>query len=129
MNFRIWRQLHRPFSSRVMSSQESIARLAEPLRKLVLLATKDDDSAIFGTSEQDAAEVETWIDKASKADIVDAKNIKVEYRVLSRSKTRILILCKALDTYLVSRTFLVSNYLTAADVAVYGALHPTIVCL
>jgi aminoacyl tRNA synthase complex-interacting multifunctional protein 1 len=34
---------------------------------------------------------------------------------------------KSLDAHLVSRTFLVSNYLTAADVAVYGALHPVIV--
>ena len=36
---------------------------------------------------------------------------------------------KSLDSHLVSRTFLVSNYLTAADVAVYGALHPVIVSL
>jgi aminoacyl tRNA synthase complex-interacting multifunctional protein 1 len=33
-----------------------------------------------------------------------------------------------LDSHLVPRTYLVSNYLTAADVALYGALHPVIVC-
>lgn len=34
---------------------------------------------------------------------------------------------QSLDTHLVPRTYLVSNYLTAADVAVYGALRPTFV--
>jgi aminoacyl tRNA synthase complex-interacting multifunctional protein 1 len=34
-----------------------------------------------------------------------------------------------LDSQLVPRTYIVSNYLTAADVALYGALHPVIVCL
>ncbi|KAF8502533.1 hypothetical protein JB92DRAFT_2973261 [Gautieria morchelliformis] len=91
-----------------MSSQELIHRLAEPLRSLVLSVTKNADSTVFGTSEQDAADVVTWLEKASKADIVDQSSIK------------------SLDAHLVSRTFLVSNYLTAADVAVYGALHPVI---
>ena len=61
-----------------MYSQESIGRLAEPLRNLVLSATKNAESSIFGASDQDAAEVKTWIEKASKADIVDGKSIKVE---------------------------------------------------
>jgi hypothetical protein len=34
---------------------------------------------------------------------------------------------QALDFYLISRTFLVSNYLTVADVVMYAALHPIIV--
>jgi aminoacyl tRNA synthase complex-interacting multifunctional protein 1 len=34
---------------------------------------------------------------------------------------------QTLDTQLVPRTYLVNNYLTAADVALYGALHPTLV--
>ena len=34
---------------------------------------------------------------------------------------------QSLDTHLVPRTYLVSNYLTAADVAVYGALRPIFV--
>lgn len=32
-----------------------------------------------------------------------------------------------LDATLTPKTYLVNNYLTAADVALYGALHPTIV--
>ena len=35
---------------------------------------------------------------------------------------------QSLDAYLVPRTYLVGNYLTAADVAVYGALQPIFVC-
>ena len=34
-----------------------------------------------------------------------------------------------LEASLVPRTYLVSNYFTAADVALYGALHPSLVCL
>jgi len=34
-----------------------------------------------------------------------------------------------LESVLVPRTYIVSNYLTAADVALYGALHPTLVFL
>jgi hypothetical protein len=67
-----------------MSSQELIHRLTGPLRSLVLSATKDTDSTVFGTSEQDAAEVITWVEKASKADIVDQSSIKVEWRLFPR---------------------------------------------
>ena len=34
-----------------------------------------------------------------------------------------------LEASLVPRTYLVANYFTAADVALYGALHPVVVCL
>jgi glutathione S-transferase len=34
---------------------------------------------------------------------------------------------QSLDSHLVPRTYLVSNYLTAADIAVYGALRPIFV--
>lgn len=34
-----------------------------------------------------------------------------------------------MESVLVPRTYIVSNYLTTADVALYGALHPTLVCL
>ena len=34
-----------------------------------------------------------------------------------------------LEASLIPRTYLVSNYFTAADVALYGALHPSLVCL
>ena len=34
---------------------------------------------------------------------------------------------QSLDSHLVPRTYLVNNYLTAADVAVYGALRPIFV--
>lgn len=33
-----------------------------------------------------------------------------------------------LDAQLLSRTYIVNNYLTAADIALYGALHPILVC-
>jgi aminoacyl tRNA synthase complex-interacting multifunctional protein 1 len=37
------------------------------------------------------------------------------------------VLLQDLETQLVPRTYIVSNYLTAADVALYGALHPVFV--
>ncbi|KAF8526237.1 nucleic acid-binding protein [Hysterangium stoloniferum] len=91
-----------------MASPEILARLSEPVRRLVLAATRDAGSSVFGGSEKDAAEVKTWIEKTSEFDLAQAEWIK------------------ALDSHLLSRTFLVSNYLTAADVAVYGTLHSTI---
>lgn len=38
-------------------------------------------------------------------------------------------IAQELDTQLTPRTYLVSNYLTAADVALYGALHPVLVSI
>ena len=35
--------------------------------------------------------------------------------------------CQDLDSLLVPKTYLATNYLTAADVACYGSLHPMFV--
>jgi aminoacyl tRNA synthase complex-interacting multifunctional protein 1 len=114
-----------------MSFQEVVRLLPEPSRNLVLAAAKDVDagpSTMYGASEKDAAEMKTWIEKASKPDEVFESNIKVECENYLDLEAKVLIFIKSLDAHLVSRTFLVSNYLTAADVAIYGALHPFIVC-
>ncbi|KIM89347.1 hypothetical protein PILCRDRAFT_95219 [Piloderma croceum F 1598] len=81
----------------------SVLKLASPLKDLVLGATPE-----LGKSDQDKAEVAGWIEKVIQGDIVKPTGVK------------------ELDSQLVPRTYIVSNYLTAADVALYGALHPVI---
>ncbi|ETW81567.1 hypothetical protein HETIRDRAFT_318800 [Heterobasidion irregulare TC 32-1] len=89
-----------------MSSAAAVSKLQSPLRDLVLGATQD-GSQDFGKSEKDKTEVTGWIEKVAQGDIVKPEALK------------------DLDAQLVPLTYVVSNYLTAADVAVYGALHPT----
>jgi len=60
-----------------MSTKGIVNRLSEPVRSLVLSATKDAGSSVFGASEKDEAEVQEWIEKASNPSVVDASGIKV----------------------------------------------------
>ncbi|OCH91862.1 nucleic acid-binding protein [Obba rivulosa] len=88
-----------------MSTETAVLKLQTPLRDLVTGAVQD-SSADFGKSEQDKAEVAAWIEKVAQGQIPKPEGLK------------------DLDTELTPRTYLVSNYFTAADVALYGALHP-----
>ncbi|KZT73811.1 nucleic acid-binding protein [Daedalea quercina L-15889] len=88
-----------------MASTAALAKLPVALRDLVTNATVD-GSSDFGKSEKDKAEVTEWIDKIAVGEIVRPQNLK------------------DLDGQLTPRTYLVSNYYTVADTALYGALHP-----
>ncbi|KAJ7505334.1 hypothetical protein B0H11DRAFT_2339684 [Mycena galericulata] len=90
-----------------MDLKSTVAKLGFPLKDLVLSATQN-GSLHVGKQEKDQREVIEWIAKIEQGDLVKEAGLKT------------------LDTQLVPRTFLVSNYLTAADIALYGALHPTI---
>lgn len=78
-----------------------VSKLSSPLKDLVLGAKPN-----FGKSDQDKAEISDLIEKVSQGDIVKPEGVK------------------DLDAQLLSRTYIVNNYLTAADIALYGALHP-----
>ncbi|KAL5486020.1 ARC1_1 [Sanghuangporus weigelae] len=88
-----------------MASNAVISALSSPLRDLVVAASPRDED--FGVNEKDKAEVSEWISKVAQGNIVQPSAMR------------------DLDTTLTPKTYLVSNYLTAADVALYGALHPT----
>ncbi|KAI0372123.1 nucleic acid-binding protein [Pilatotrama ljubarskyi] len=90
-----------------MSASAALTKLPSPLRDLVVGAAQD-GSEDFGKSEKDKAEVADWIDKVARGDVAKPDNFK------------------DLEATLVPRTYLVSNYFTAADVALYGALHPVL---
>lgn len=93
-----------------MSGTSAVAGLHPPLRDLVLGAvTQQDGSEAFGKSEADKTSVAEWIGKVSSGEVGNAESLQ------------------DLDKILTSRTYLASNYLTAADVALYGALHPIFV--
>ncbi|EPT05209.1 hypothetical protein FOMPIDRAFT_1111941 [Fomitopsis schrenkii] len=88
-----------------MASTAALTKLPVPLRDLVANAASD-GSSDFGKSEKDTAEVTQWIEKIAEGSVAKPENLK------------------DLDGQLTLRTYLVSNYYTAADVALYGALHP-----
>lgn len=122
MHFRV-PPVHKPCTN--MSTQ-TLDRLSDTVRKLVLVATKDAGSSIFGVSEKDEIQVQEWIEKIADGSITEDSNLKVlhfppPFIVVNLSCRQVL------DSHLISRTFLVSNYLTAADIALYGTLHPVLV--
>ncbi|KAG1748618.1 hypothetical protein EDB19DRAFT_1893712 [Suillus lakei] len=80
-----------------MSYESSVSRLPSPLKDLVV-----NSQVNVGKTEADKAEVAQWIGKVAEGEVA----------------------LPDLETQLVPRTYIVSNYLTAADVALYGALHP-----
>jgi aminoacyl tRNA synthase complex-interacting multifunctional protein 1 len=80
-----------------MSYESSISKLPSPLKDLVATSQAD-----VGKTEADKAEVAQWIEKIAEGEVA----------------------LPDLETQLIPRTYVVSNYLTAADVALYGALHP-----
>ncbi|KDQ06793.1 hypothetical protein BOTBODRAFT_39333 [Botryobasidium botryosum FD-172 SS1] len=82
-----------------------LERLAPALRDMVLAATGSHNNAL-GHSDSDKKDVEEWIVKATAVDL--------------RNDTYL----KQLDEVLQSKTYLVGSELTAADVALYGSLHP-----
>jgi aminoacyl tRNA synthase complex-interacting multifunctional protein 1 len=103
-------------------SDPSISKLASPLKDLVLGATLE-----YGKSDKDKAEVAEWIEKVAQGDIVKPTGVMVCMRSPT-AKFNNQTLSQDLNVQLVPRTYIVSNYLTAADVALYGALHPVLVC-
>ncbi|KAK0464535.1 uncharacterized protein EV420DRAFT_1263780 [Desarmillaria tabescens] len=89
-----------------MSFADSVSKLNGSVKDLVL-STTNNDASLLGQTDVDKIEVTGWIEKVGQGDLVKEENFK------------------NLDTELVPRTYIVKNYLTAADVALYGALHPT----
>ncbi|KAH7928395.1 nucleic acid-binding protein [Leucogyrophana mollusca] len=86
-----------------MSYEASVSKLPSPLKDLVENSRED-----VGKTDADKAEVVSWIEKVALGDVVKPEALT------------------DLDAQLIPRTYVVSNYLTAADVALYGALHPTL---
>ncbi|EJD50712.1 nucleic acid-binding protein [Auricularia subglabra TFB-10046 SS5] len=86
--------------------QQTISKLPENVRQVVLTATKGQASS--GSTPKDEAAVNEWLEKvaATKYDSDDT--------------------LKALNSDLTSRTFLVADEFTAADAALYASLHPVV---
>ncbi|KAL1748557.1 hypothetical protein HDZ31DRAFT_29356 [Schizophyllum fasciatum] len=79
--------------------------LQAPLKDLVLNVDAPDYA---GRTEKDKAEVAQWVERVAKGELAKEADLKT------------------LNTTLTPRTFAVANSLTAADVALYGALHPVL---
>jgi len=92
---------------RKMSLQSAISKLRPPVRDLVLSVTRDGQE-LGGQNEADEKEVIGWIERTSLGSLVNENNLK------------------DLDTLLIPKTYIATSYVTAADVALYGELHPFI---
>jgi hypothetical protein len=90
---------------RTMSLTASHPNLPERVRALI---DKVQLASSKGTSEKDQAAIDGWLTRLSSG-AETASDLK------------------SIDNELLPRTYLVSNQLTVADVALYGVLHPTIV--
>jgi aminoacyl tRNA synthase complex-interacting multifunctional protein 1 len=111
----------RAFYSRSMSYNDSIAKLPTPLRDLVASAIKH-----HSVNTEEKVEVSQWIDKVAAGEVGKAKGLKVS-PVRPSNESYKLYYVQDLDSQLTPRTFVVDNVLTPADIAIYGALHPTVV--
>ncbi|EJU03255.1 nucleic acid-binding protein [Dacryopinax primogenitus] len=87
-----------------MSAQAMLGNLPHGLREVVEKASEGDN--YFGRTEKDKGEVVEWTTKVSQGAVSSGDGLKT------------------LESTLTSRTFLVGNELTAADVAVYASLYP-----
>ncbi|KDR82682.1 hypothetical protein GALMADRAFT_238170 [Galerina marginata CBS 339.88] len=88
-----------------MALQSAISKLRSPVRDLVVSVTRDGQE-LGGQNEADQKEVIRWIEKTSLGNLVNQNNLK------------------DLDTLLIPKTYIATGYVTAADVALYGELHP-----
>lgn len=84
-------------------SSVAIAKLPSPLKDLVTGSV-----AHSSVNAETKPEVDEWIEKAANGQVGKAESLK------------------DLNAQLTPRTYIVDNVLTPADIAVYGALHPTI---
>ncbi|KAI0304418.1 nucleic acid-binding protein [Multifurca ochricompacta] len=89
-----------------MSSIDAFLKLQSPLRELLVGSVQQDERQL-GISEKDKTDIAQWIEKVAQSDFVKPDSLP------------------SLDVHLKPRTYLVGNYMTAADIAVYGALQPT----
>jgi len=110
-----------------MSFKAAVLKLRSPVKDLVLSVTHD-GSEFLGENESDAKDVLGWIDKMSQEDFSVENGLKV-CRTISLYHLSFFDddYFQDLDSLLVPKTYVATNYLTAADVAFYGSLHPVFV--
>ena len=95
------------------------------------------DANFLEKNEADANSVLEWIDsKMSHESFLTESGLKIDQSRLKVCLDDLLIIyhlsfvhydCQDLDSLLLFKTYLATNYLTAADVACYGSLHPIFV--
>ena len=113
---------------RPMSFKTAVAKLKSPIQDLVLFVTRDGHE-FLGENEADANDVLKWIDKMSHEEFFTESGLKVRLDdlLIIYHLSFVYYDCQNLDSLLVPKTYIAANYLTAADVACYGSLHPIFV--
>ncbi|KAG6881496.1 hypothetical protein C0993_001221, partial [Termitomyces sp. T159_Od127] len=100
-----------------MSFQAAAAKLNPPVRDLVVAFTENGTRHVGG-AEKDQKEVAELIEKAVQPDVASAASIQVLFHEMRLGLPR----AQSLNTALIPCTYLVNSTLSAADVAIYGAL-------
>jgi aminoacyl tRNA synthase complex-interacting multifunctional protein 1 len=101
----------------------AIATLKSPVKELVGAVTENGKKYV-GETETDQKEVVDWIVKSSE--VTTDGRLKVcafSWFILQTG----VIFWQELNAVFLPRTYAATNYFTAADVALYGNLFPTIV--
>ena len=111
-----------------MSFKIAVAKLKSPTQDLVLSVTRDGHE-FLGENEADANDVLEWIDKMGHEGFLTENGLKVclNNLLVKYHLSFVDYDCQDLDSLLVPKTYIATNYLTAADVAFYGSLHPIFV--
>ena len=132
----IWMLFHRfiersipIIARRPMSFKAAVLKLRSPVKDLVLSVTHD-GREFLGENEADANSVLEWIDsRVSHESFLTESGLKVclDDLLIIYHLSFVHYDCQDLDSLLLFKTYLATNYLTAADVACYGSLHPIFV--
>jgi len=112
-----------------MSFKTAVTKLKSPIQDLVLSVTRDGHE-FLGENEADANDVLKWIDEMSHERFLTKSGLQVyldNLLIIIYHLSFVDCDCQDLDSSLVPKTYLATNYLTAADVACYGSLHPVFV--
>jgi aminoacyl tRNA synthase complex-interacting multifunctional protein 1 len=111
-----------------MSFETAVAKLKSPIQDLVLSVTRNGHE-FLGENEADANNVLEWIDKISHEGFLTESGLKVclDDLFIIYHLSFVDYDSQDLDNLLVPKTYIATNYLTAADVAFYGSLHPMFV--
>ena len=93
-----------------------------------MLSVTRDGREFLGENEADANSVLEWIDKMSHESFLTESGLKVclDDLLIIYHLSFVHYDCQDLDSLLL-KTYLATSYLTAADVACYGSLHPIFV--
>jgi hypothetical protein len=120
--------IRRSMTDSSTAAADLIAKLPPTVQNLVQNASSNlPGSTAFGSSENEWKEISDWLRLASgitsKADLEASSTVMYPNEFIDRLNRQ------STDTKLVGKTYLAAPSPSAADIALFGALHPVVVSL